>query len=184
MPQQENGRMRGFQLWINLPAREKMKPAGYRDLQSDEIPVVALPSGGSVKVIAGTVEVDGKRTSGPITGVTTDPTYLDVQLPAGARFEHSVNSEYSVFLYPYEGRVDVGPSGSARPLNSHSAGVLTSGGDRIEVTATGPEGARFLVLAGRPLREPVVQYGPFVMNTRQEIEQAVRDFQSGALTRT
>jgi quercetin 2,3-dioxygenase len=183
MPQQENGRMRGFQLWINLPAHEKMKPAGYRDLQADEIPLVTLPSGGSVKVIAGSVEVDGRRTSGPITGVTTDPTYLDVHLPAGARFEHSVNSEYSVFLYPYEGRVDVGPSGSARPLNSHSAGVLTSGGDRIEVTA-GPQGARLLVLAGRPLREPVVQYGPFVMNTRQEIEQAVRDFQSGALTRT
>jgi len=183
MPQQENGRMRGFQLWINLPAREKMKPAGYRDLQADEIPVVALPGGGSAKVIAGTVEVNGTTTSGPITGVTTDPTYLDVHLPAGARFQHSVNSEHSAFLYPYEGRVDVGPSGSARPLNAHSAGVLTSGGDRIEVRA-GPEGARFLVLAGRPLREPVVQYGPFVMNTREEIEQAVRDFQSGALTRT
>ena len=183
MPQQENGRMRGFQLWINLPAREKMKPAGYRDLQADERPVVALPGGGSAKVIAGTVEVNGTTTSGPITGVTTDPTYLDVHLPAGARFQHSVNSEHSAFLYPYEGRVDVGPSGSARPLNAHSAGVLTSGGDRIEVRA-GPEGARFLVLAGRPLREPVVQYGPFVMNTREEIEQAVRDFQSGALTRT
>ena len=183
MPQQENGRMRGFQLWINLPAREKMKPAGYRDLQADEIPVVALPGGGSAKVIAGTVEVNGTTTSGPITGVTTDPTYLDVHLPAGARFQHSVNSEHSAFLYPYEGRVDVGPSGSARPLNAHSAGVLTSGGDRIEVRA-GPEGARFLVLAGRPLREPGVQYGPFVMNTREEIEQAVRDFQSGALTRT
>jgi len=183
MPQQEDGRMRGFQLWINLPAREKMKPAGYRDLQANEIPVVALPNGGSVKVIAGTVEVDGVVTKGPIEGVTTDPTYLDVTLPAGARFSHPVNGEYSAFLYPYEGRVDVGPNGSARALNSHSAGVLTSGGDRIEVTA-GPEGARFLVLAGRPLREPVVQYGPFVMNTRQEIEQAVRDFQSGALTRS
>ena len=183
MPQQEDGRMRGFQLWVNLPAREKMKPAGYRDLQADEIPVVALPGGGSVKVIAGTVEVDGVRTSGPITGVTTDPTYLDVHLPAGARFSQAVNSEYSAFLYPYEGRVDVGPNGSARALSSHSAGVLTADGDRIEVAA-GPEGARFLVLAGRPLREPVVQYGPFVMNTRQEIEQAVRDFQSGALTRT
>lgn len=183
MPQQENGRMRGFQLWVNLPAREKMKPAGYRDLQANEIPVVALANGGSVKVIAGTVEVEGKKTSGPIQGVTTDPTYLDIVLPAGAKFTHPVNTEYSAFLYPYEGRVDVGPSGSAHPLNSHSAGVLTSGGDRIEVTA-GPEGARLLVLAGRPLREPVVQYGPFVMNTRQEIEQAVRDFQSGALTRT
>jgi redox-sensitive bicupin YhaK (pirin superfamily) len=184
MPQQEDGRMRGFQLWINLPAKEKMKPAGYRDLQADEIPVVQLPNGGgTVKVIAGTVDVAGIRTSGPIEGVTTDPTYLDVVLPAGAQFSHSVNGEHSAFIYPYEGRVDVGPSGSARTLNSHSAGVLTSGGDRIEITA-GPEGARFLVLAGRPLGEPVVQYGPFVMNTRQEIEQAVRDFQSGALTRT
>lgn len=181
MPQQENGRMRGFQLWINLPAQEKMKPATYRDLQASEIPVVSLPGGGTAKVIAGTVEVNGVSTVGPIQGVTTDPTYLDIVLPAGARFSHPVNGEYSAFIYPYEGRVEVGPGASARSLNSNSAGVLTSG-DRIEVTA-GPAGARFLVLAGRPLREPVVQYGPFVMNTRQEIEQALRDYQSGALTR-
>ena len=116
---------------------------------------------------------------GPIRGVATDPTYLDVILPAGARFEQPIDTHHSAFLYPYEGRIDVGPkNGAARPLNAHSAGVLTSG-DRIEVTA-GPQGARFLVLAGRPLNEPVVQYGPFVMNTREEIEQAVRDFQSGA----
>lgn len=182
MPQQENGRMRGFQLWVNLPAREKMKPAGYRDLQAEDIPVAALAGGGTAKVIAGTVEVDGKVTEGPIKGVTTDPTYLDVVLPAGGRFSHAINSDHSAFLYPYEGRVVVGANGNARTLNSHAAGVLSSG-DRVEVTA-GPEGARFLVLAGRPLREPIVQYGPFVMNTRQEIEQAVRDYQSGALTRT
>ena len=182
MPQQEDGRMRGFQLWINLPAREKMKPAGYRDLQADEIPVASLPGGGSVKVIAGKVMVDGTPILGPIQGVTTDPTYLDINLPAGAHFEQAIDTHYSAFLYPYEGRIDVGPrDGSARALPSHSAGVLAVG-DRIEVTA-GPEGARFLLLAGRPLKEPVVQYGPFVMNTRQEIEQAVHDFQSGALTR-
>ncbi len=183
MPQQENGRMRGFQLWVNLPAREKMKPASYRDLQASEIPVIALPGGGTVKVIAGKVEVDGQATVGPITGVTTDPTYLDVMLPAGTSFSHLIDGEHSVFLYPYEGHLEVGPKNAARTLNSHSAGVLTSDGDRIEVTA-GPKGARFLVLAGRPLREPVVQYGPFVMNTRQEIEKAVREYQSGALTRT
>lgn len=182
MPQQENGRMRGFQLWINLPAREKMKPASYQDLQASEIPVVTLSGGGTAKVIAGTIEVDGTKTVGPIKGVTTDPTYLDITLPAGARFVHSIDSEYSAFLYPYEGRVEVGSSGAARTLDSHSAGILTAG-DRIEVTA-GPQGTRFLLLSGRPLREPVVQYGPFVMNTRQEIEQAVRDYQSGALTRT
>ncbi len=183
MPQQQNGRLRGFQLWINLPAREKMKPATYRDIQAGEIPVVELPSGGSAKVIAGTVTLDGTTTAGAITGVTTDPTYLDVSLPPGSRFSQPVSPEYSVFLYPYEGRLEVGAAGSARrPLGAHNAGVLTAG-ERVEVRA-GPEGARFLLLAGRPLREPVVQYGPFVMNTRQEIEQAVRDFQSGALTRT
>ena len=182
MPQQEDGRMRGFQLWINLPAREKMKPAGYRDLQADEIPLATLPGGGTAKIIAGKVQVDGTAIMGPIQGVATDPTYLDVTLPGGARFEQPVDAHHSAFLYPYEGRIDVGPkNGAARPLNAHSAGVLTSG-DRIEVTA-GPQGARFLVLAGRPLNEPVVQYGPFVMNTREEIEQAVRDYQSGALTR-
>jgi quercetin 2,3-dioxygenase len=120
MPQQENGRMRGFQLWVNLPAREKMKPATYRDLQASEIPVVSPPGGGTAKVIAGTVEVDGISTVGPIKCVTTDPTYLDIVLAAGARFSHPINSEY----------------------------------------------------------------GPFVMNTRQKIEKALRDYQSGALTRT
>lgn len=182
MPQQEQGRMRGFQLWVNLPAREKMKAASYRDLQVDEIPVVSLPGGGTVKVIAGSVEVEGTATAGPIQGVTTDPTYLDVVLPPGGRFSHAIKGEYSAFVYPYEGVVEVGPAGSARPLNAHNAGVLTSG-ETIEVAA-GHDGARFLVLAGRPLREPVVQYGPFVMNTREEIEQAVRDYQSGALARS
>jgi redox-sensitive bicupin YhaK (pirin superfamily) len=183
MPQQQNGRLRGFQLWINLPAREKMKPATYRDLQAEEIPVVALPGGGTAKVIAGTLEAGGTSTAGPIKGLTTDPTYIDVALPAGTHFSYAVNDEYSAFIYPFEGSVMVGPSGAAaRSLKAHSAGVLGQG-DLIEVTA-GPEGARFLLLAGRPLREPIVQYGPFVMNTRQEIEQAVRDFQSGALTRT
>ena len=181
MPQQEQGRMRGFQLWINLPAREKMKPAGYRDLQPPEIPVVPLPGGGRVKVIAGTLVLDGQSTPGPIQGLTTDPLYIDVELLAAATFSHAVKSDYNVFVYPYEGSVNVGPTGAARPLDAHSAGAL-SAGDRIEVTA-GAEGARLLVLAGRPLHEPIVQYGPFVMNTREEIEQAIRDYQSGELTR-
>ena len=176
MPQQERGRMRGFQLWINLPGREKMKPAGYRDIQPAEIPVVALPGGGRVKAIAGTLEIDGRSTAGPITGLSTDPTYLDVELPAGAAFSQPIPSDYNAFIYAYEGSVVV----AGRTLKTHSAGFL-SAGDRIEATA-GPDGARFLVLAGRPLNEPIVQYGPFVMNTRAEIEQAIRDYQSGVLT--
>ena len=180
MPQQEQGRMRGFQLWINLPAREKMKPASYRDIPPSEIPLVPLPGGGRVKVIAGTLVLDGQSTPGPIQGLTTDPLYIDVELLAAATFSHAVKSDYNVFVYPYEGSVNVGPTGAARPLDAHSAGAL-SAGDRIEVTA-GAEGARLLVLAGRPLHEPIVQYGPFVMNTREEIEQAIQDYQSGELT--
>jgi len=181
MPQQEAGRMRGFQLWINLPAREKMKPAAYRNIEAPEIPVVLQADGGRVKVIAGTVTVDGRPVAGPIQGVSTDPLYLDVALPAGARFTQPIAAGYSAFVYVFEGSVDVGPAAAARTLGTHSAGVLTDG-DAVEVSG-GAEGGRLLLLAGRPLREPVVQYGPFVMNTREEIEQAIRDYQNGELTR-
>ena len=176
MPQQERGRMRGFQLWINLPAREKMKPAAYRDIQPGEIPVVELAGGGRVKVIAGTLESDGRSTPGPIGGLSTDPRYVDVELPAGALFAQAVPADHNAFVYAFEGSLVVG----GRTLPTHSAAFL-SPGDRIEVTA-GPQGARFIVLAARPIGEPVVQYGPFVMNTRAEIEQAIRDYQRGVLT--
>ena len=176
MPQQEQGRMRGFQLWINLPAKEKMKPAGYRDLQPAEIPLVNLPHGGNVKVIAGTFEGEGGSTPGPIVGLTTDPSYFDVKLSEGESFAHAIDPGYTAFVYPYEGSLKIGTS----ELPTHNAGVLGAG-DRVEVTA-GAGGARFLYLAAKPLREPVAQYGPFVMNTREELEQAVRDYQSGELT--
>ena len=181
MPQQEEGRMRGFQLWINLPAKEKMKPAGYRDIPPADIPVVDLAGGGRAKVIAGTLAAGGALTPGPVAGITTDPLYFDVALPAGARFAHPVPAGHQAFLYVFEGSVAVAPAGAARPLGEHAAGVLADG-DAVEV-AGGPAGGRFILLAARPLREPVVQYGPFVMNTREEIEQAVRDYQSGAFTR-
>jgi redox-sensitive bicupin YhaK (pirin superfamily) len=180
MPQQERGRMRGFQLWINLPAKEKMKPAGYRDIQPEEIPVVALPGGGGVKVIAGTLEVEGRATPGPIQGLATDPLYFDVELPAGATFTHPLRAGYHAFVYPFEGSVEVGPVGATKLLPTHSAGVL-SDGDVVTLTG-GREGARVILLSGKPLLEPIVQYGPFVMNTHEEIEQAIRDYQSGALT--
>ena len=173
MPQQENGRMRGFQLWINLPAKEKMKPAGYRDIQPGEIPRVELPGGGSAKVIAGTLN----GTAGPVQGGTTEPIYWDISLPANGVFTQEVKATHSLYIYPFEGSVEVGD----RVLKTHQGGVLGPG-DRVEIKAGGG-GARFLLLAARPLKEPVVQYGPFVMNTREEIEQAIRDYQSGDLTR-
>ena len=179
MPQQLEGRMRGFQLWINLPAREKMKPASYRDIDPSEIPAVELPGGGRVKVIAGALDADGARARGAIAGAATDPLYLDVELPRGARFSQRVNAAYNSFIYPYEGALAVGPEGNVRTVESRHAALL-SAGDRIEASAQ-TDGARFLVLAARPLAEPVVQYGPFVMNTREEIEQAIRDYQHGEL---
>ena len=180
MPQQEQGRMRGFQLWINLPAKEKMKPAAYRDIQPGEIPVVDLAGGGRVRVIAGVPTLNGRAIEGPIRGSATDPLYLDVELPAGATFTQAIPAGYNAFVYPFEGGVEVGEDGAKRPLKTHDAGVL---GDGEEVVLTaGPQGARLILLAGRPLREPVAQYGPFVMNTREEVEQAIRDYQNGALT--
>ena len=180
MPQQDRGRMRGFQLWINLPRREKMKPASYRDIAPHEIPVVELPGGGRVKVIAGTIRVDGREIGGPIQGLTTDPTYLDVELPRGASFRHVIATDYTAFVYAFEGSVEIGAEGRSKTLGAHRAGV-TSKGEEILLRG-GDQGGRALLIAGRPLREPIVQYGPFVMTTREEVEQAVRDYQSGTLT--
>jgi quercetin 2,3-dioxygenase len=180
MPQQDKGRMRGFQLWVNLPAKEKMKPAGYRDIQPEEIPVVDLPSGGRARVIAGTLTLGAHEVAGPVRGLATDPLYFDIELPAGASFTHRIPAGHNAFVYPFEGSVEVGPAGATRRLRTHDAGVL-SDGDELTLTA-GPEGARMILLAGKPLLEPIVQYGPFVMNTREEIEQAIHDYQTGKLT--
>jgi len=181
MPQQSEGRMRGFQLWLNLPSQEKMKPAGYRDIPAGEIPRVLLPLGGEVKVIAGTLLLDGDATVGPVNGsgakLSTDPLYLDVRLPAGAVFDAPVPAGHSAFLYTYEGSAEVGTPGAAKPLPNRAAGILSDGA-HVRVQA-GAKGVRFLLLAAKPLREPVVQYGPFVMNTREEIEQALADYRDG-----
>lgn len=182
-PLQQEGRMRGFQLWINLPSNEKMKPAGYRDIPAEQIPVAALPGGGTVKVIAGHAAVGAITVDGPINGpespMSTDPLYLDVQLQPGESFTQAVIAGHNAFVYAYEGTVSVGDGDAARVLPRQAAGIL-SAGDAIVLKA-GPEPARVIVLAARPLREPVVQYGPFVMNTREEIEQAIRDYQAGTL---
>src|SRR5450631_3809574 len=183
MPQQSEGRMRGFQLWINLPSTEKMKPAGYRDIPAGAIPRVLLPLGGEVKVIAGALTLEENTTCGPVNGrggkLSTDPLYLDVRLPAGAEFSVPIATGHSAFLYTYEGSADVGAPGAAKPLPQRAAGVL-SDGDGVRVRAAA-QGVRFLLLAAKPLREPVVQYGPFVMNTREEIEQALADYRDGRL---
>jgi redox-sensitive bicupin YhaK (pirin superfamily) len=179
MPQQESGRMRGFQLWINLPAAEKMKPAAYRDIRPDEIPTAALAGGGEVRVIAGSIVVDGREVAGPVQGLSTEALYIDVHLPAGGRFAQVVAAGHSAFVYAYEGNLTIGPADDPRVLSAQDAGVL-SAGERVEIHA-GDGPARFLLLAARPLGEPVAQHGPFVMNTREEIEQAIADYRSNRL---
>jgi redox-sensitive bicupin YhaK (pirin superfamily) len=178
MPQQERGLMRGFQLWINLPAREKMCPATYEDIDAARIPEVTA-DGAKIKVIAGSVERAGKQVDGPVTGVTTQPFFFDVTLEPGARFSDALPASHSTYLYVFEGELSIVTSDGSATLSKRQGGVLGEG-EGIVVEA-GPAGARFLVLAARPIGEPIVQYGPFVMNTREEIDRAIRDYQSGRL---
>jgi quercetin 2,3-dioxygenase len=152
-----------------------MKPAAYRDIKAASIPVVSPGSGAEAKVIAG--ELGGK--TGPIHGLSTAPLILDVHLAPGAVFEAPVASGHNAFLYAYEGEALVGPDRKSLP---HRAAGLLSEGEGVRLEA-GAQGARVLLLAARPIGEPIVQYGPFVMNSREEIEQAIQDYQSGELTR-
>lgn len=173
MPEQESGRMRGFQLWVNLPSRDKMTAPKYQEFAPDHIPVAHPAQGVEVKVIAGVVG----DTTGPISQPATDPVYLDVSLQAGQAWQYTLPEGHNAFAYVFEGAVTVGDGDDARALETHEMGVL-GGGDRVSVRA-GREPARLILVAGRPLREPVMRHGPFVMNTRQELMQAFVDFQEG-----
>jgi len=178
MPQQTEGRMRGFQLWVNLPAKDKMRPASYRDIPAREIPALPLAAGGEARVICGTLrQADGSAT-GPVQARSAVSLYVDVRLPAGAVFVVPLAASDNAFVYSYEGQVLVGED--EKPLPVRAAGLLGPG-DQVRLRAA-EQGARFLLLAGTPIGEPIVQYGPFVMNTRAEIDQAIADYQSGRLT--
>jgi redox-sensitive bicupin YhaK (pirin superfamily) len=174
MPQQTEGRMHGFQLWINLPSDEKMCPPAYRDIPSPTMLVVDLLDGsGTAKVIAGTYSNGLDPISGPLQGMTTAPLMLDVHMGAHGQFLERIASGHTAFVYVYEGEALVGDERvGARHLAVLGAGAC------VQVTSLEAD-TRFLVLAAAPIGEPVVQYGPFVMNTRAEIEQAVQDYQSG-----
>ena len=176
MPQQEEGRMRGFQLWINLPAKEKMKAAGYRDIAPNEIPVLELEQGSRIKIIAGEIHINNQFLRGPIYGLTTEPIYLDVSLAPNTSIQLPVASRLNAMVYIFEGDANINKTA----LTTHCA-VFLSEGDLVEITANA-NGVRLLLLAGLPLHEPIVQYGPFVMNTVTEIKQAIHDYQTGQLT--
>lgn len=173
MPEQESGQMRGFQLWVNLPARDKMTDPKYQEFAPERIPVTAPGDGVQVKVIAGQVG----EVSGPIVQPATDPVYLDITLDANARWDYTLPEGHNAFAYVFEGGLTVGQGEDARPVARQELAVL-GGGELLQLQADA-EGARLILVAGRPLREPVMRHGPFVMNTRQELMQAFVDFQEG-----
>lgn len=172
MPEQTEGLMKGFQLWINLPARLKMTDPRYQEFPAASIPVETRDDGTTVTVIAGDT---GRGTAGPVRAEATEARYFDVALPAGATFAEPVPAGHTAFLVLFEG--SLGVAGADGPVTGPRVIVLGDG-DRAEAVA-GAEGARFLLLSGRPLGEPIAWGGPFVMNTREEVTQAFRDYEAG-----
>jgi quercetin 2,3-dioxygenase len=178
MPEQHEGRMRGFQLWLNLPARDKMTAPKYQEFGPERVPTAEPAAGVRVKVIAGSVA----GTRGPILQPATDPTYLDLAVKPEAQFVHALPHDYAAFLYVFEGSVKVGAGAEGRVIQAQELAVLGEGEEvRVEGVTPGEDGtaARAILVAGRPLREPVAKYGPFVMNTRDELLQAFQDYQTG-----
>jgi redox-sensitive bicupin YhaK (pirin superfamily) len=176
MPEQENGLLRGFQLWLNLPAQEKMRPPHYQDIAAADIPQVELENGGYVKVIAGDYLAESETIVGAVQGVTTQPLYLDVSLSPQQQLTIPTTAEHTVLVYVYQGELAV----DAKFLKAGQLGQLVEG-DNIQL-ATQTQTAQFLVLAALPIKEPMVQAGPFVMNSVEEIEQAFQDYRNGVLT--
>ena len=175
MPEQQAGRMRGFQLWVNLPARDKMTAPRYQEFSPERIPLVAPADGIEVKVIAGRVG----DTVGPIVQPATEPTYLDIALQPNRAWNVALPEGHSAFVYAFEGELSLGEGEDARPLEAQELAVL-GGGERLALRA-GDAGARLILVTGKPTREPVARYGPFVMNTREEVMQAFVDYQQGRL---
>ena len=171
IPEQQDGVMEGFQLWLNLPSQRKMSDPWYRDFASGAIPEYVTPAGVNVRVIAGS----SNGVTGAVTREVTEPLYLDIHLPAGAEFSAALPSTHNAFIYVYRGAATV----DGVQVASRRMGILnnTPEADGVTVSATGD--TRLILIAGKPLHQPIVQYGPFVMNTQQEIHQALKDYNNG-----
>ncbi|OIO77294.1 MAG: hypothetical protein AUJ88_06135 [Gallionellaceae bacterium CG1_02_56_997] len=173
LPEQVEGVMEGFQLWLNLPAAHKMGAPWYRDFPSAAIPEYVTPDGITVRVIAGS----SNGVAGAVTREITEPLYLDVHLPAGAAFSTALPATHNAFIYVYRGRVSIGDN----QVEAQRMGILSNATEADGVTIKAAQEARLILVAGKPINEPIVQYGPFVMNTQQEINQALDDFRAGRL---
>jgi len=169
MPEQKEGLMRGFQLWVNLPAADKMCEPRYQNFTPEDVPEVTQDNGTRVRIVAGSL--DGIE--GAVRGIAANPTYLDVKMPANATFNYDLAIDHTAFLYVFEGEVSV----EGKQIDLSTLAVLEDG-DSLAVKTGDAEG-RFILVAGAPLNEPVARYGPFVMNTREEIQQAFEDYRAG-----
>ena len=176
MPELDQGGLHGFQLWINLPAKDKMSAPDYRDVPQSEIPVVALNTGGEVRVLAGDWYIEDQQVEGPLDKLAANASYLDVSLTQGEILTLPVTSGKRAIVYVYKGQLATGQSLTEKPLLIYS----TQG---EELVFKAESDANFLVLTGDPILEPVAHYGPFVMNTHEEIEQAIKDYNSGQFGR-
>lgn len=173
MPQQTDGQMRGFQIWLNLPREEKMKPASYQNIGAAQLPVIRPAGGGRIVLIAGSLTIDGETYSSPVQAKQTQPLIADIAPEPGSEVRLPIVNGLNAMLYGFEGEISV----NGQVLPPDSSAVLGDG-DFVTLKA-GPEGGRAMLLAGKPLHEPVVQYGPFVMNTAEEIRQAIDDYTAG-----
>ncbi|TJZ71050.1 pirin family protein [Chitiniphilus eburneus] len=171
LPEQEDGLMEGFQLWVNLPGRNKMTDPGYRDIPATDIPEFALEGDGALKLIAGKLG----DAEGAVTRPDTEPLYLDLAIPAGGEYRVAIPAGHNAFVYVYRGALTVGDLD--RPVRVQQMGVLGNDGDGVWLKSD--VDTRLILVAGKPLNEPIAQWGPFVMNTREEVQQAVYDFNAG-----
>jgi len=178
MPEQEEGRMAGFQLWVNLAAKDKMTAPAYRDVPPAAVPALKLADGVQLRVIAGSA----LGVAGAVSRPTTEPLVLDITLPAGASFDAAIPAGHNAFVYVFGGGVvDVGASEAATRVESERMAILANDASADGVRLSAAQAARVLLVAGAPLNEPIAQYGPFVMNTTAQIHEAVADFQRGVL---
>ena len=176
IPQQEEGVMEGFQLWLNLHSTEKMNAPWYRDFQSEQLPRLQTPKGVDVTVIAG----DSHGVRGAVTRDITQPLYLDVHMPLGSRFEQALPAGHNAFLYVYRGEVRIGD----QTVPEKRMAILDNATQADGVVIEASTDAKLILVAGKPLKEPIVQYGPFVMNSQEEIYQALSDYRDGRLGET
>lgn len=173
LPEQQAGSMEGFQLWLNLSAKDKMRAPWYRDIQSEEIPEFITPEGVTVRVIAGT----SHGVAGAMQREITEPLYLDLHIPAGASFAQALPAAFNAFVYVYRGEVRIGD----RQVPQQRMAILKNNTDSDGVVLSAEAPTRALLIAGKPLKEPIVQYGPFVMNTQEQILQTIDDYREGRL---